>query len=167
MTWVHPFPKKTITARFGDTARRETPHRGTDYAPGANALIKATSAGTIRKIAWSDCLGWYVVQSAWAHNRTYYVGHHHLSCKTHGIDCRGPKVDGCKTPFNRLKVGDKVAQGKAIGRVGNSGSCSRGAHDHVTLSKTINGGVTGAVEDFEKFVDELSKTCKCCGQAIK
>jgi murein DD-endopeptidase MepM/ murein hydrolase activator NlpD len=167
MTWQHPFPKSTITSRFGETARRDTPHRGTDYAPGAKKLIPAPTSGTVKRIAWSDCLGWRMVHTGWAHGRTYYVGHHHLSCATHGIDCKGPKVSGCKTPFTRLKVGDKIKLGQAVGRVGNTGTCSRGAHNHVTLSKTIDGGVNGAVEDFEKFVDELSKTCKCCGQAIK
>jgi murein DD-endopeptidase MepM/ murein hydrolase activator NlpD len=169
-TWDHPFDKKTISSRFGATARRSTPHRGTDYAPGANKLIPAPTKGTVKRIAWSDCLGWRMVHTGWANKRTYYIGHHHLSCAKHGINCKGPKINGCTTPFKNLKVGDKIEKGQPIGRVGNTGSCSRGAHDHVTLSTTIDGGVNGAVSDFEKFVDTMkleSAKCKCCGQTIK
>ena len=154
MTWQHPFNKRTITSKFGETARRTTPHRGTDYAPGANKLIPAVTSGTVKKIAWSNCLGWYMVQTGWADGKTWYVGYHHLSCKTHGIDCKGPKVDGCTTPFVRLKVGDELKIGKPAGRVGNSGDCSRGAHLHITIGRSLNAGVSGTVYDIEKFIDE-------------
>ena len=173
MTWQHPFSKRTITSRFGETARRDNPHLGTDYAPKAKALISAVTSGTVKKIAWSDCLGWYMVQTGWAKDKTWYVQYSHLSCQSHGIDCRGPKVDGCKTPFTRLKVGDKLEIGDPAGRVGNTGSCSRGAHLHLTLSNTVNGGVSGKVYDIEKFIDEQSavpakpKKCPTCGQDVK
>lgn len=168
MSWKHPFPKETITSRFGATARRTSPHRGTDYAPVANALIPAIADGTVRKISWSDCLGWYMIQTAWAENKTWYVGYNHLSCKKHGIDCKGPKVDGCTTPFYSLKVGDKLKQGQPAGRVGNSGKCSRGAHLHLTLSRSVNGNAFGKVYDIEKFIDKLtrSQTCPTCKRPL-
>lgn len=171
-TWKHPFDKRTITSRFGATARRDTPHRGTDYAPRANSLIPAVTAGTVRKIAWSNCLGWYMVQTGWAENKTWYIQYSHLSCKTHGINCRGPKISKCITPFHRLKVGDKLKLGQAAGRVGNTGSCSRGAHLHLTLGRTVNAGVSGTVYDIEKFIDEQMaipsvKVCRTCKQEIK
>lgn len=170
--WKHPFSKRTITSRFGETARRDTPHRGTDYAPKANSLIPAVTAGTVRKIAWSDCLGWYMVQTGWADNKTWYVQYSHLSCTRHGIDCRGPRVEGCTTPFSNLKVGDKIAIGQSVGRVGNTGSCSRGAHLHITLGKTVNAGTSGEVYDIEKFIDEQMalpkvRVCRTCKQEIK
>lgn len=167
--WKHPFNKRTITSRFGETARRTSPHRGTDYAPGKNELIPAIAAGTVRKIAWSDCLGWYMIQSAWAEKKTWYIGYMHLSCNQHGIDCEGPKKSGCKTPFVRLKVGDKLALGQPVGRVGNTGDCSKGAHLHATLSRTLSGGVSGKVYDLEKFIDEQateSKVCECCKRPL-
>ena len=169
MTWSHPFPKKTITDKFGDNEPpRTSPHRGTDYAPGSKKLIKAVTAGTVKKIAWSNCLGWYMVQTGWAKNKTWYISYCHLSCNKHGINCRGPKVDGCKTPFVRLKVGDKLKKGQAAGRVGNTGNCSRGAHLHITLSGSVNGAVSGKVYDIEKFIDELSSpaTCPTCKRPL-
>lgn len=168
MTWRHPFSKDNITSRFGETARRTSPHRGTDYAPKANALIPAVADGTVRKIGWSDCLGWYMIQTAWADNKTWYVGYNHLSCKTHGINCKGPKASGCSTPFYRLKVGDKLTKGKAAGRVGNTGKCSRGAHLHLTLSRSIRGNSYGKVYDIEKFIDELNqpKACPTCKRPL-
>lgn len=168
-SWKHPFNKSTITSRFGETARRTSPHRGTDYAPGANKLIPAVAKGTVKKIAWSNCLGWYMVQTAWAENKTWYIQYSHLSCKTHGIDCRGPKVDKCKTPFYRLKVGDKLEVGDPAGRCGNTGSCSRGAHLHLTLGRTVRSGVSGKVYDIEKFIDKQNATpevCKCCKRPL-
>lgn len=173
-TWQHPFNKKTITSRFGETARRDTPHRGTDYAPKAKTLIPAVTKGTVKKIAWSDCLGWYMIQTGWAKNKAWYVGYMHLSCAKHGIDCRGPKVDKCTTPFKNLKVGDTVKKGQSVGRVGNTGSCSRGAHLHATLSTSVTGGVTGKVYDLEKFIDEQiaeeskpkPKACPTCKRPL-
>jgi murein DD-endopeptidase MepM/ murein hydrolase activator NlpD len=167
--WKHPFNKKTITSRFGETARRTSPHRGTDYAPGQGTLIPAISSGTVKKIAWSDCLGWYMIQSAVADSKTWYVGYMHLSCVKHGINCTGPDKKGCNTPFKNLKVGDKVELGQPVGRVGDTGSCSRGAHLHATLSKTLTGGVTGKVYDLEKFIDEQNakpQICKCCKRPL-
>lgn len=161
MGWRHPFSTTTITSRFGETARRSSPHRGTDYAPNANTLIPAVADGTVRKISWSNCLGWYMIQTAWADNKTWYVGYNHLSCKTHGINCKGPKVDGCSTPFYKLKVGDKLKKGDPAGRVGNTGNCSRGPHLHLTLSRSIRGNSVGKVYDIEKFINEQAKPKSC------
>lgn len=169
MTWMHPFSPETITSRFGETARRTTPHRGTDYAPEANALIPAVADGTVRKIAWSNCLGWYMVQSAWADNKTWYIGYNHLSCKTHGINCKGPKeAKPCSTPFIRLKVGDKLTKGQPAGRVGNSGNCSRGAHLHLTLSRSVTGNTLGRVYNIEEFINKMNdeKMCPTCKRPL-
>lgn len=165
MSWKHPFDKKTITSRFGETARRETPHRGLDYAPGANKTIPAVTNGKVELIQWSDCLGWVMVQSS--ASGKYYVGYSHLSCARHGTECRGSAI-GCKSPFKSLKKGQRLKVGQIVGRVGNTGSCSRGAHLHLTISKTLKGVFFGAVIDPEKFIDKQEpKICPTCKQEIK
>jgi murein DD-endopeptidase MepM/ murein hydrolase activator NlpD len=167
--WQHPFNEKTITSRFGVTERRDNPHRGTDYAPGPNELIRAVTKGTVVKTDWSNCLGWYMVQTAWAKKKTWYIGYSHLSCKTHGIDCKGPSQhkDGSNN-FVRLKVGDKLEFGQWVGRVGNTGDCSRGAHVHVTLGDTMESVIYGNVMDVTKFIDDMEKeeVCKCCKRPL-
>lgn len=167
--WKHPFDKKYITSVFGATARRKTPHRGTDYAPKANSLIPAVTTGTVKVTAWSDCLGWYMVQTAWAENKTWYIGYCHLSCNTHGINCKGPKQhpDGSNN-FKNLKVGDRLELGQPVGRVGNTGSCSRGAHLHATLGRTIKAVTAGKVYDLAAFIDKQAEPERCptCKRAL-
>lgn len=165
MTWQHPFPKSTITSRFAETARRETPHRGLDYAAGANAAIPAITAGKVASISWSDCLGWVMVQSS--DSGKYFIGYCHLSCARHGAECKGSAI-GCKSPFKSLKVNQRVRQGQVIGRIGNTGSCSRGAHLHLTLGRTLKSVFFGKVIDPETFIDQQqSKICSACKQEIK
>ena len=170
--WKHPFDKKLITSVFGTTVRRTSPHRGTDYAPKAKSLIPAIATGTVRVTAWSDCLGWYMVQTAWAENKTWYIGYCHLACNTHGINCKGPKQhpDGSNN-FKNLKVGDRVELGQPVGRVGNTGSCSRGAHLHATLGRTVKAVTAGKVYDLAAFIDKQSEAkeaevCKCCKRPL-
>lgn len=149
--WQHPFDKKTITSRFGETARRTNPHRGTDYAPGVKELIPAVTAGKVTKIFYSKCLGW--VCEIKTDDGGYYVGHSHLYCSKHKTaECDG-KDHAADTCMKNLKVGDKVTQGQPVGRVGNSGSCSRGAHLHITISKKSDPRYA-PVFDIEKFIDD-------------
>jgi murein DD-endopeptidase MepM/ murein hydrolase activator NlpD len=170
MAWQHPFNKRTITSRFGATANRPTPHRGLDYAPKANTIIPAASAGTIRLIEWSDILGWVVVQSAWNNitKRTVFVGYSHLSCNAHGVNCRGPKVLGAHSPLVSTLVGHKKKLGEPVGRVGNTGSASRGAHLHLTIGPTLRHVFAGQVLDPEKFIDEqiANAVCECCKRPL-
>lgn len=152
--WKHPFSKKYITSRFGTIANRETAHRGVDYAPGGGKLIKAITNGTIERITWSDCLGWVVVQSSLS--RKYFISYCHLACWKHGKNCKGPEAhkDG-STGLKSLRVGDDVLVGKTnVGRVGNTGSCSRGDHLHATLGRTVDSYKIGVVMDLEKYIDE-------------
>jgi murein DD-endopeptidase MepM/ murein hydrolase activator NlpD len=165
LTWKHPFDKKTITSRFGETARRTSPHRGLDYAPGSNALIGAVTSGKVELIQWSDCLGWVMVQSC--NSRKYFIGYSHLSCYKHGENCKGIAA-GCKSPFKSLKVGQRIAVGQSVGRVGNTGECSRGAHLHLTLGKHVKHVFTGKVIDPETYIDKQQvEICKTCKQEIK
>lgn len=151
MSWQHPFPKNTITSVFGTMRNRKTPHRGTDYAPGAKKLIPAVTDGECVDVTWSDCLGWVMIQKAGKH----YIGYCHLSCAKHGIDCSGPSQhpDG-STCMVRLKPGDKLKMGDPAGRVGNTGRCSRGAHLHLTLGTSKKSPFSGVVYDIAKFIDK-------------
>jgi murein DD-endopeptidase MepM/ murein hydrolase activator NlpD len=162
MTWLHPFPKKTVTSHFGSMANRLTPHRGTDYAPGPSVLIRAVTDGELVEIRWSNILGWVSIQKT---HDGQYVGYCHLSCWQHGINCKGPSQhkDGSNC-MKSVKVGTKLKAGvSAVGRVGNTGSASRGAHLHITLGKTQTSPFYGTVRDFYKFVEQ-NQPCKCCGK---
>jgi len=152
MTWQHPFPKSTITDRFNDfEPPRKSPHRGTDYAPGAKKLIPAITAGRVTKIFYSQVLGWVCEIKTKQHG--LYVGHAHLYCNKHNtINCNGTGHEDGSTCMSQLKVGDKVAQGQPVGRVGNSGA-SRGSHLHITIAKKSDPRWAKTF-DIEKFIDQ-------------
>lgn len=173
-----PFPESTITGVYGSMSdfRRKNnmqAHSGTDFAPAGSSkgktAIPAVASGTIELVQFSKVLGWVLVQTVWdvKKKKAAYVGYCHLKDE--------PK----------LKVGDKVVEGDAIGIVGNTGSASSGAHLHLTISWTVK-GVFGATADKFDFVEWLKtqatkqtnkkteavvlpkvKTCKTCGQEIK
>lgn len=176
MSWQHPFPKNTITSRFGSKLRRKSPHRGTDYAPGAKQLIPAVTDGECVDVRWSSCLGWVMIQKA--STGKHYIGYCHLSCAQHGPDCLGPTQhkDG-STCMVRLKPGDTLKMGDPAGRVGNTGVCSRGAHLHITLGTSKTSVFRGRVYDIEKFIDKQvaleekrnaqPRRCPCCKQKLR
>ena len=149
MSWQHPFSKSTITSRWGATANRPNPHRGLDYAPGNGKVIPAVACGEIVFIGWSDCLGNVVVQKCQdSKGKFVYVGYCHLLSKPASY-----------------KVGDFRAAGQSIQKVGNTGSCSRGAHLHLTVGDKIDSVFRGTTYDPEKYIDDRIKTCancKCC-----
>ena len=153
--WLFPFPKNTITDGYGDNEPpRTSPHRGADFAPGSKSLITAATHGKVTDIYWSNCLGWVCEQES--ASGKYRVSYCHLNCAKHGIDCRGPKAhpDGSNCMKN-LKVGDKLVAGETyVGRVGNTGSCSRGAHLHLVLGKSSRSAVSGYTKDPVKYIDK-------------
>lgn len=165
MTWQHPFPENTVTGEYGTLseyrkARGMQPHSGRDYAPGAKKTIPAVAEGTVRLLQWSNVLGWVLVHDAvGVDGKTYYIGYSHLSCDKHGINCKGPKVHGEHSPLRSTKIGDKKKLGEPVGRVGNTGSASSGAHLHLTVSKTVKGifGVTSAKLDPKKLIQQNSE----------
>lgn len=151
MSWRHPFSKRTITSRYGATANRPTPHRGLDYAPGEKTVIPAVADGEIVFIGWSDCLGHVVVQKCRASDgKTVFVGYCHLRSKV-----------------SWYKLGDFRRAGEGIGKVGNTGSCSRGAHLHLTIGPKADSVFRGVTVDPEKFIDEQSKRCANCSGCCK
>jgi len=153
MTWQHPFPKKTITSRYGDNESfRSSPHRGLDYAPRQRALIPAITDGVVTSIFYSSCLGWVCEIRSDEHG--IYIGHSHLYCNKHDtIDCDGSGHEDGSTCMSQLKVGDRVAQGQPVGRVGTSGSCSTGPHLHLTFAKKTDPRYAKTF-DPEKFIDQ-------------
>jgi murein DD-endopeptidase MepM/ murein hydrolase activator NlpD len=138
MSWRHPFAKKLITSRFGTTANRLTAHRGLDYAPKEGTRIPAASNGTVQLVKWSSILGWVLVQSAWdsINGRAVFVGYCHLQEKP------------------ALEVGTRIIMGQTVGKCGNTGSASKGAHLHMTIGPKKNSVFMGVVFDPEKFIDE-------------
>lgn len=152
--WRHPLPKDTITSRYGATARRKSPHRGTDYAGKKKILIRAVTDGVIEKIFYSKCLGWVCVQKT--DDDGVYVGYSHLYCNKHDTtECDGKDHEN-DTCMKNLKVGDKVKIGQPVGRQGNSGDCSKGDHVHVTVHKTPDPRYA-KTWDIEKFIDQKIK----------
>lgn len=153
--WQHPLPKKMITARYGATAGRKSPHRGTDYAsPKKNELLRAVSDGEIVKIDYSKCLGWYVVLKT--DDDDIYFGYSHLYCNKHKTStCNGKDHDG-DTCMSKLKVGHKVKANQPVGRQGNSGTCSLGHHVHLTAHKTPDPRYAKTF-NAEKFIDQKIK----------
>jgi len=146
MAWRHPFNKSTITSRFGVTANRPSPHRGLDYAPKEGTNIPAISKGTVRSVVWSDVLGWVLVQTVWdaINGKTLYAGYCHLKEKP------------------TLAVGATLRIGQTIGKVGNTGSASRGAHLHLTIGPTQQSVFAGAVFDPEQIIDQQMSYCPTC-----
>jgi len=171
MSWQHPFPKSTITSVFGTMRNRKTPHRGTDYAPKSGSLIPAVTDGECVDVTWSNCLGWVMIQKA--STGKHFIGYCHLSCNKHGQDCPGPSAhqDG-STCMVKLKPGDYLKMGQPAGRVGNTGSCSRGAHLHLTLGTTMKSPFSGRVYNIAKFIDKnlaakpAEERCPCCKQKL-
>ena len=152
MTWQHPLPPEKIGDKYGDKEPpRTSPHRGTDYKGRARQYLRAVSAGTITNIFWSDCLGWICELQTDEHG--LYFGYSHLACQKHGINCDGSAHDDGSTCMVNTKVGDKVKAGQPIGLCGNTGSCSRGVHLHLTVSKKPDPRYAKTF-DAEKFINQ-------------
>lgn len=165
--WRKPFPDSTITGHFGKVrtfrGAPTNPHRGTDWAPGANKVIPNITAGEIALIKWSNIMGWGVIiktDEKDTDGKPWFIGYHHLHCADHGINCKGPKVHGEHSPFYTSKVGDRKEMGEPVGRIGNSGSASSGPHGHFTLAKTVTGAWNGKVYDLYAKIEAELKAAK-------
>jgi len=163
-TWKLPFPDSTMTGEFGKIRTFKgaptNPHRGTDWAPGADKVIPNVTAGTVALLQWSNIMGWGLIietDDKDKDGKPWFVGYHHLSCGIHGINCKGPKAHGEHSPLKSTKVGDKKKLGEPVGRVGNTGTASSGPHLHATLSKTLRGAWSGTVLDLEAHIKAQAK----------
>jgi murein DD-endopeptidase MepM/ murein hydrolase activator NlpD len=136
-----PFSFKKITGRFGTLSeyRRKNnmqPHSGLDFAMPEGTPIPAIAKGTVVLNQFSKVLGHVLVQRVMGKDgKIYFVGYCHL------------QAPGVQAPT-------KVDEGQIIGRVGNSGSASTGAHLHMTVSKEIKGvfGPTSVKQDPIEFI---------------
>lgn len=114
-TYVIPY-RGTISSRFGWRVFRGRYefHTGIDFAGPKGSVIVASDGGTVVKSGWYGSYGYCVIIDHGKGIRTLY-GH-------------------CSKLL--VKVGDKVAQGEAIARVGSTGR-STGPHVHFEIR--ING----------------------------
>ena len=143
-----PFHWKKITGRFGTLSeyRKKNgmqPHSGVDFAMPEGTPIPALDRGTIVLQQWSNILGNVSVLRVLAYDpagdkkkkELFYIGYCHLA-------------------EPGLPVGTKVNEGDTIGKVGNTGSASTGAHLHATVSKEVKGvfGPTSVKQDLLELV---------------
>lgn len=115
--YIEPFSSKLRGDEFGNLApyRNGRPHRGQDWHPAELSPIPAITDGTVFVNEWTDVLGWIVIHST---KDGFWVLYAHLAEKS------------------PLVKGDKVVGGKTVlGKVGNTGSASTGAHLHLSIGK--------------------------------
>lgn len=126
---VFPFPKSTIPAggEFGNKAApRVNAHRGVDFAVAGGTPIKAATSGVVTTSKWNTVLGNVVVVQ----------------------DPKGVYWGYCHLRDAGIAVGKEVKAGVTIiGKVGNTGTASRGAHLHFTCSAEPEGYSHGKVVD--------------------
>jgi murein DD-endopeptidase MepM/ murein hydrolase activator NlpD len=134
--WRHPLDKFTITCVFGlkDTYHPNG-HRGADYAGVPEGTpVKAVADGMTvvlnKALKDSAVLGNVVVLQIGSR----FFGYCHLKEQS------------------PLKVGDKVNAGDVVGKLGNTGSASHGAHLHFTLGDTDQSVFAGNVFDAHAFL---------------
>jgi murein DD-endopeptidase MepM/ murein hydrolase activator NlpD len=142
-TLLHPVSPATISDTFGTHSELRKslglgPHRGVDYAVPKGTPLKAVGKGTIVAVYESRVLGWVVEL------RTYVTAE---KIRVFAY-CHLDKAD--------VKVGQQVKQGDVIGKSGNSGSATSGAHLHFMCGKTER-LATMPVEDPLQWLPKLGK----------
>ena len=99
-------------------AYRKHPHRGNDWGfkgGSAGKPVHAVADGVVSKVFWSDVLGNCVITRN-THDKVYVLAAHLETAST-------------------LKKGDPVIGGETVlGKIGNTGSASAGAHLHAAAS---------------------------------
>jgi len=118
MAWRHPLDKFRITSKFRaiDPAHPKPPgHLGTDYAAPAGTPLKAINNGTVVLNEWSEGMGWVLTIHT---DRKNFWGYAHMHKQS------------------PLAVGTVVKEGDVVGKVGNTGKYSAGAHLHFVLSNS-------------------------------
>jgi len=126
---VLPFPESKVPAGgdFGNKeAPRTNPHRGTDFAVAGGTPVKSATVGTVVVSKWNTVLGNVVVVE----------------------DHKGVFWGYCHLRDAGVPIGTKCVAGVTVlGKVGNTGSASRGAHLHWTCSPEMDGYSMGKVVD--------------------
>ena len=136
-----PFSNPDLADGWGSTCcGRTNPHRGVDFPQGEGTPIPAVADGVVRLRVWNGCLGNVVV-----------IGH----------------ADGMFSGYSHMREGSPLAEGtvvvsgQIVGRVGNTGSCSLGAHLHLTMSDHLDGYWTGTTVDPHAYITSHT-TCRTC-----
>lgn len=123
-----PFPESTITpGRKWDPPR----HYGVDFAQPRGKAVGSVAAGTVVRVAYSGCLGNYVVVKH-SHDGKF-SGYSHLSSQS-------------------VTVNQRVSKGQKIGAVGTTGTCTTGNHLHLTMSTTADGFMQGNTLDPLRYI---------------
>ncbi len=136
--YQQPFGNPTLADGWGSTCcGRTNPHRGLDYPQAAGTPIPLIADGVVRLRTYSGCLGNVVVVE---HDDGIFSGYSHL-------------ISASPVP-----EGTRVAKGQIIGRVGNTGTCSFGAHLHLTIAPTLGGYASGTTYDPNGFINART-TC--------
>ena len=138
----YQLPKALITSRYGATENRPNAHRGLDFGAPTGTWITAPAFGTVVLNKWSDCLGWCLVLRFMhpAKKKPMYLGFAHLKKKS------------------KHKVGSKIVEGnKWFAAVGNTGSCSKGSHLHLTYGDTPTHIFYGKTFDPEKLLERFAE----------
>lgn len=129
----HPFGNPDLADGWGSTCcGRTNPHRGLDYPQAAGTPIPVIADGVVALRTSSSCLGNVVVVR---HDDGMFSGYSHM-------------LSGSPVP-----EGTRVTMGQIIGRVGNTGSCSFGAHLHLTIAPTLGGYASGTTSDPNAFIN--------------
>lgn len=140
MQYFEPFPNNRGDELGNMAPYRQHPHRGSDWgkkAPIEGKPVKAITNGRVKKVFWSDVLGWTVVQST---GDGLYLQYSHLFPE--------PKIE-----LNSLLVGGETVVGTVGGGAKTpSGSASTGAHLHMAAAP-IEVGLDVHLAPFDKLVD--------------
>ncbi|HEY0138162.1 MAG TPA: M23 family metallopeptidase, partial [Nannocystis sp.] len=127
-----PFKNPNLADGWGSLCcGRTSPHRGVDFPQASGTSIPAVADGKVVVNTYSSCLGNVVVLE---HADGMYSGYAHLVSPS------------------PLKKGAVVALGKSVGKVGDSGTCSNGAHLHLTMSPQVGGWASGTTVDPYKYI---------------
>jgi hypothetical protein len=127
-----PFSNPTLSDGWGSTCcGRTNPHRGVDFPRAAGTAIPSVADGVVKLKTYSSCLGNVVVIQ---HGDGMFSGYSHMSTGS------------------PLAVGQAVSIGQTVGQVGNTGTCSQGAHLHLTMSATLGGYASGVTVDPYKWI---------------
>ena len=129
--YIEPFPASTRGDEFGNRAAyRKNPHRGQDWAPGQGKVIPAITNGSVKQVYFSAGLGNCLVQST---ADGLFVLYAHMA------------------ELPNLSVGHYLHAGDPVGKVGNTGTLTTGAHLHLSIASSKS--VAECL--YDKLVDPL------------
>lgn len=134
-----PFPNPNLADGWGSTCcGRTSPHRGVDFPQPSGKPIPAVADGVVRRNEYTGCLGHALVLE---HPDGMFSGYSHM------------------VTASPLPIGTVVKKGDIIGKVGNTGTCSKGAHLHLTMSPGVDGFKSGTTVDPYKYI-QAHLTCE-------